>query len=60
MGGVALSGSSSALFIATVATFSVLVMASVLAIGVIHARRLREAQSAPANGMAVGTDKRVK
>ncbi len=60
MGGIAVSGSSPALFIAAVAAFSVLAMAGVLAMGVIHARRLREEQSGPASGMRVGTEKRVK
>lgn len=46
MAGIVLGGSSQALFVVSVAVFTVLTMPSIIAIGLIHGRRLREEQSA--------------
>lgn len=46
MAGIVFGGSSQALFVASVAAFAVLTMPSIIAVGLIHGRRLREEQSA--------------
>jgi hypothetical protein len=45
MAGIVLGGSSQAFFVASVAAFAVLTVPSIIAIGMIHGRRLREEQS---------------
>jgi len=58
MAGIVLGGSSEALFVASVAAFVVLTMPSIIAIGLIHGRRLREEQST--GGMIVGAEGKSK
>jgi hypothetical protein len=45
MAGILLGGSNQAVFVASVAAFAVLTMPSIIAMGLIHGRRVREEQS---------------
>ncbi len=58
MAGIVLGGSSQVLFVASVAAFAVLTMPSIIAMGLIHGRRLREEQST--RRMAVGAEGKGK
>jgi len=52
IGGIVLAGSSPALFIAVVGAFSVLAMAGIIAVAVIHSRQLRDEQLSASDGRA--------
>jgi hypothetical protein len=58
MAGIVLGGSSQALFVASVAAFAVLTMPSIIAMGLIHGRRVREEQST--SRIAVGAEGKGK
>ncbi len=58
MAGIVLGGSSQALFAASVAAFAVLTMPSIIAMGLIHGRRVREEQST--SRIAVGVEGKGK